>query len=108
MKRFCWCLSLRIGCIIISFSTLFIGFLHMAEFFLWPNLLWGLLHLLASLCLSFSVLRLAVIPILIYALLEACYLIYALVYASVSYALKLNVYANLGTTYGILFWTYIV
>ncbi|XP_017034266.1 uncharacterized protein [Drosophila kikkawai] len=120
LKHFCWCLSLGIGCIVISIFTLFHGFLNMMEFFrlreyhditeasVWPNLLWGTLHLIASMCLSYSVLKTAINPILVYAIIEACYLIYALIYGSVSCALKTNIYAKLNLTNGILFWIYVV
>ncbi|XP_020815972.1 uncharacterized protein LOC110190015 [Drosophila serrata] len=117
LKKFCWCLSLRVGCIIISFLKLVLGFIHMVEFFrlkeynnveVWLNLLWGILHFISSLCLSCSVLTTNLIPIFLYSLIEASYMIYAIIYASVSYALKTNVYANLGLEYEILFWIYII
>ncbi|XP_070071808.1 uncharacterized protein [Drosophila takahashii] len=113
-QKFCYCISLQIGCIIISFFTLFLCTGHLVEYFRlqendWVMLLWGLLHLVASLCLSYSVLmHRALVAILIYLIIETVYLIYAIIYASVSSALKTNTYSNYGLTYSIVFWSFVV
>ncbi|XP_041563955.1 uncharacterized protein LOC121467072 [Drosophila elegans] len=119
-NKFCCCINLQIGCTIISFFTLCLFAVHLVEFFRfkehndythpsdWLNLLWGILHLLASMCLSYSVLVGSLIPIWVYIIIEVIYLIYVIIYASVSCALKTNTYANLGLNYCITYWSLIV
>lgn len=43
-----------------------------------------------------------------YTLIETFFLIYTITYASVSCALKTNIYANLGLEYGIAYWIFVV
>ncbi|XP_044313702.1 uncharacterized protein LOC123037403 [Drosophila rhopaloa] len=120
-KKFCCCISLRTGYIIISFFTLCLCTAHQVEFFRlkehhdyvypsdWLNLMWVILHLLASMCLSYSMLvESALLSILVYLIIEIIYLMYVIIYASVSCALRTNTYANQGLGYCITFWVLVV
>ncbi|XP_032573574.1 uncharacterized protein LOC116800941 [Drosophila sechellia] len=119
-ENFCFCMKLRIGCTVIAFFTLFLCAAHLVEFFRlkdpysfaqasdWFNLLWGLFHMLASLCLSYSVLVGSLLPIWSYIIIEASYLIFIIIYASITCALKINTYVNYGQTYSILYWILII
>ncbi|XP_037718839.1 uncharacterized protein LOC119552944 isoform X5 [Drosophila subpulchrella] len=110
-QKFCCCISFQIGCAIISFVTFCLCIVHLVEFFRveeigvaydasdWLNVLWGMLHLVAAMCLSYSLLvQRALISILIYIIIEAVYLIYVIIYTSVSCALGTNTYANYSLT----------
>ncbi|XP_037718836.1 uncharacterized protein LOC119552944 isoform X3 [Drosophila subpulchrella] len=119
-QKFCCCISFQIGCAIISFVTFCLCIVHLVEFFRveeigvaydasdWLNVLWGMLHLVAAMCLSYSLLVRALISILIYIIIEAVYLIYVIIYTSVSCALGTNTYANYSLTYSIVLWIFVV
>ncbi|KQS44278.1 uncharacterized protein LOC26526893 [Drosophila erecta] len=119
-EKFCFCMKLRIGCTIIAFLTLFLCAAHLVEFFRlkdpyspgqtsdWFNLLWGIFHMLASLCLSYSLLLWSPLPIWSYIIIEAVYLISIIIYTSVTCALKTNTYVSFGLTYSILYWIIII
>ncbi|XP_037718838.1 uncharacterized protein LOC119552944 isoform X4 [Drosophila subpulchrella] len=118
-QKFCCCISFQIGCAIISFVTFCLCIVHLVEFFKeigvaydasdWLNVLWGMLHLVAAMCLSYSLLvQRALISILIYIIIEAVYLIYVIIYTSVSCALGTNTYANYSLTYSIVLWIFVV
>ncbi|XP_043063632.1 uncharacterized protein LOC122319883 [Drosophila ficusphila] len=121
-RRFCYCTSLQIGCTIIAFFTLCLCAAHLVEFFRmryitdddddafsdWANLLWGALHLVAAMCLSYSVLvQRGCTPILVYIVTETLYLIYVIIYASVSCAQGINIYANHSLPYCISYWVFV-
>ncbi|XP_050741769.1 uncharacterized protein LOC108028490 isoform X2 [Drosophila biarmipes] len=120
VQKFCCCISFPIGCTIISFFTFILCIGHLAEFFRikenavvyasdWLNILWGVLHLVAAMFLSYSILvRRSLIPILTYIIIETFYLMYVIIYASVSCALGTNTIANYGPTFSILFWIFVV
>nr|XP_036670516.1 uncharacterized protein LOC108005524 isoform X2 [Drosophila suzukii] len=118
-QKFCCCISFQIGCAIVSFVTFSLCIVHLVEFFRvqdigvayasdWINVLWGMLHLVAAMCLSYSVLVRALISILIYIIIEAAYVIYVIIYTSVSCALGTNTYANYSLTYSIVLWIFVV
>ncbi|XP_043646710.1 uncharacterized protein LOC122615710 isoform X3 [Drosophila teissieri] len=64
--------------------------------------------MLASLCLSYSVLLGSPLPVWSYIIIEAVYLIYIIIYASITCALKVNMYVSYGLTCSILYWMVII
>ncbi|XP_026848996.1 uncharacterized protein LOC113566648 [Drosophila persimilis] len=119
-KHFCRYLSLRSGGLIIALFSDLLAIVSLAGFFRLffdrtsENMIretfavfWGVLHFVAANCLSVSLIMTSPTPVLVYIVIEGCFLAFTIVYVLQSAVMAIHLNANMCIGNCIVYWIFV-